>query len=134
MSPQIPRREMIAMLGAAAASFALGCESATSPSDTGGGTSTGGTTTSACAVTPTETIQPHPVIDKSHQKQRREGKSGATLTLAITVVNSSANCSPVAGANVEIWQCDATGNYSQYGTQTSRFICAAFRRPTRMDR
>jgi protocatechuate 3,4-dioxygenase beta subunit len=26
----------------------------------------------------------------------------------------------VAGANVEIWQCDAAGNYSEYGTQTSQ--------------
>ena len=35
-------------------------------------------------------------------------------------MNTNNGCSPVAGANVEIWQCDAAGNYSQYGTQTSR--------------
>ena len=32
----------------------------------------------------------------------------------------SNDCSPIAGANVEIWQCDAAGNYSQYGTQTAQ--------------
>jgi protocatechuate 3,4-dioxygenase beta subunit len=26
----------------------------------------------------------------------------------------------VANANVEIWQCDAAGNYSQYGSQTAQ--------------
>jgi len=26
----------------------------------------------------------------------------------------------LAGVNVEIWQCDATGNYSEYGTQTAQ--------------
>ena len=50
----------------------------------------------------------------------REGKSGTPLTLTLTVVNTNSGCAPVAGANVEIWQCDATGNYSQYGTQTSQ--------------
>jgi protocatechuate 3,4-dioxygenase beta subunit len=29
-------------------------------------------------------------------------------------------CAPLANANVEIWQCDATGNYSEYGSQTTR--------------
>jgi len=42
------------------------------------------------------------------------------VTLTLTVVSTSSGCSPVAGANVEIWQCDATGNYSQYGTQTTQ--------------
>ena len=27
---------------------------------------------------------------------------------------------PVSGANVEIWQCDATGNYSEYGSRTTQ--------------
>lgn len=50
----------------------------------------------------------------------REGKSGTTLTLTLTVVNTANNCSALAGANVEIWQCDATGNYSQYGSQAGQ--------------
>lgn len=43
-----------------------------------------------------------------------EGRSGLPLTLTLTVVNTKNSCAPVAGANVEIWQCDATGNYSEY--------------------
>jgi protocatechuate 3,4-dioxygenase beta subunit len=34
--------------------------------------------------------------------------------LTITIVNSNNSCSPVANAAVDIWQCDAQGNYSEY--------------------
>jgi protocatechuate 3,4-dioxygenase beta subunit len=36
------------------------------------------------------------------------------VMLAITIVNVAAGCAPIAGANVEIWQCDAEGHYSEY--------------------
>jgi len=36
------------------------------------------------------------------------------------VVNANNNCAPVIDAHVEIWQCDALGNYSQYGTETAQ--------------
>jgi len=42
------------------------------------------------------------------------------LTLTLKVVNVSNGCTPVAGANVEIWHCDVSGNYSQYGTQVAQ--------------
>lgn len=42
------------------------------------------------------------------------------MTLTIAVVNANNNCAPVTDANVEIWQCDASGNYSQYGTETAQ--------------
>jgi protocatechuate 3,4-dioxygenase beta subunit len=44
----------------------------------------------------------------------REGRSGLPLTVNINVVNVNSSCSPVSGANVEIWQCDVDGHYSQY--------------------
>jgi len=43
-----------------------------------------------------------------------EGKNGIPLALTMTIVNTQSGCAPVANANVEIWQCDATGNYSEY--------------------
>ena len=43
-----------------------------------------------------------------------EGKSGLPLALTMTIVNAAASCAPVSGANVEIWQCDAEGHYSEY--------------------
>jgi protocatechuate 3,4-dioxygenase beta subunit len=32
----------------------------------------------------------------------------------LTIVNTNQTCLPLANAAVEIWQCDATGNYSEY--------------------
>ena len=50
----------------------------------------------------------------------REGKPGTPLALTVKVVNVSGGCAPVTGANVEIWQCDAAGSYSEYGSERSQ--------------
>ena len=83
-------------------------------------TTGGGGTSAACAVTPNETIGPYPSLTDLVRSDIREGKSGTQLDLAITVVNTATSCVPLAGVNVEIWQCDATGNYSQYGTERAQ--------------
>jgi len=90
--------------------------SSSSSTGTGGGTSG----TSSCAVTPEETAGPYPdrlgmVSNAAFFRQDiTEGRSGLPLLLAINVVNVKNSCSAVANANVEIWQCDAAGNYSEY--------------------
>ena len=45
-----------------------------------------------------------------------ESKSGLPLMLALTIVNVNSGCTPVANATVEVWQCDAAGVYSEYGS------------------
>jgi protocatechuate 3,4-dioxygenase beta subunit len=123
----IGRREALALIGATGAAFATACasDSPTSPSalaetttttTTGSATSTG----AACAVTPNETVGPYPSLIDLFRSDIREGKSGTQLNLAITVVNTATSCAPLAGVNVEIWQCDATGNYSQYGSERAQ--------------
>jgi len=121
-SRQIGRREAMCAMGAAGAALAIGCggNSPTSPSTITTTTTGTGTTSAACAVTPSETVGPYPSLAELFRSDIREGRSGTTLTLMIAVVDSSNNCNPVANANVKIWQCDATGNYSQYGTQTAQ--------------
>jgi protocatechuate 3,4-dioxygenase beta subunit len=49
----------------------------------------------------------------------RENRAGTPLTLTVKVVDVNSGCRPVSDAEVEIWQCDAAGDYSQYGSQTS---------------
>jgi protocatechuate 3,4-dioxygenase beta subunit len=71
-------------------------------------------------VTPAETAGPFPSLTDLFRSDIREGRAGALLTLTVRVVNANSACSPVAGANVEIWHVDAAGNYSQYGTQTAQ--------------
>ena len=117
---RVGRREAIGMLGATGAALAFGCarETPTSPATTTTTTTGSGTSSSSsCTVTPTETIGPYPSLVDLIRSDIRGGKSGTPVALTIAVVNVNNGCSPVANANVEIWQCDAAGNYSEYGTQ-----------------
>jgi protocatechuate 3,4-dioxygenase beta subunit len=116
---KVDRREAIAVLGAAGAAFVAGCSLPSEPSSSGG-TSSGGSTNAACAATPTETAGPFPSLTDLVRSDIREGRSGTPLLLTLTVVNTSQNCAPLENAQVEIWQCDAAGNYSQYGTQAAQ--------------
>jgi protocatechuate 3,4-dioxygenase beta subunit len=50
----------------------------------------------------------------------RDGRVGTLLTLTLKVVNAGNGCAAVSGADVEIWHCDVTGNYSQYGAQAGQ--------------
>lgn len=120
---KIGRREALAILGATSAALTLACGSSpTSPTTTPAAAATGigGLTGAACAVTPNEAVGPFPSLVDLFRSDIREGKSGTTATLTITAVNTSSGCSPLAGVNVEIWQCDASGNYSQYGSQSGQ--------------
>lgn len=111
--PQLARREVLGVLGATGAALALGC--ATSPTSSSGGSSSG-----SCAVTPNETAGPFPSLTDLFRSDIREGRAGVLLTLTLKVVNVSNGCSAVSGADVEIWHCDVTGNYSQYGAQVGQ--------------
>lgn len=115
----ISRREAITLLGVAGAAMAVGCgNSPTSPSAPATTTTTGGSTAAACAATPSETVGPFPSLTDLVRSDIREGKPGATLSLTITVVDAA--CAPVSNATVDIWQCDAAGNYSEYGSERSQ--------------
>ena len=124
-SKRVSRREALGLIGAASAGLAA-CNgsSPTSPSTTSTTPSTSTTTTpatsaAACVVTPSETAGPFPSITLPVRSDVREDRAGLPLTLAITVVNAGASCAPVTNASVEIWHCDAAGNYSEYGNLTS---------------
>ena len=126
---KLTRREALGLFGAATAALSVGACSSGSPTSptatttTAAATTTGTTTTppatTACVVTPSETAGPFPSIALPTRSDVREDRQGLQLTLAISVVNTNANCAPVTGASVEIWHCDARGDYSEYGTQTS---------------
>lgn len=119
---KIGRREAMGVLGAAAgAALAFGCgDSPTSPTSTTTTTTPTTSTNAACEVTPTETIGPYPSLTDLIRSDIREGKSGTMLALTVKVVNVNGSCAAVPNANVEIWQCDASGNYSQYGSQNGQ--------------
>jgi protocatechuate 3,4-dioxygenase beta subunit len=121
---KVSRRRALGFLSGAAA-FAVGCggDSPTAVSSTPAAspTPTAGTATSgSCAVTAEETAGPYPdhvgMINTQafYRRDITEGRGGTPLQLVLTVVNSRNNCSPLASAAIEVWQCDAAGDYSEY--------------------
>jgi protocatechuate 3,4-dioxygenase beta subunit len=118
-STRLTRREALEALGAAGVAFTVGCsgDTPTSPTSTTSTTSTGTpppTASTACTVAPTETVGPYPSLGDYVRSDIRDGRPGLPLTLGITVVNAASACAPVANATVDIWQCDASGGYSEY--------------------
>lgn len=95
---------------------ACGKESDTVTPSTGTDT-TGSSNTNSCTVAPTETEGPFPTkVPASYVRSDiRDGKQGYDMSVKITITNTNQNCAALAGALVDIWHCDAEGNYSEYG-------------------
>ena len=85
-------------------------------SSTGTGT-TGTTGSGSCTVAPTETEGPFPTKAPASyvRSDITDGRAGYKMTAKITITNSNNSCAALAGALVDIWHCDAEGNYSEYG-------------------
>ena len=65
----------------------------------------------ACVLTPELTEGPYYVPGEKVRSNITEGRPGAKLALALTVVDAS-TCKPIKGATVDIWHADALGVYS----------------------
>ncbi|MGC4251527.1 MAG: intradiol ring-cleavage dioxygenase [Sphingobium sp.] len=70
-----------------------------------------------CAVTPATTEGPYYTDPKLVRRDITEGRPGIALRMQLQVV--TADCRPLAGARVDIWQCDAQGDYSGYANMGS---------------
>jgi protocatechuate 3,4-dioxygenase beta subunit len=68
----------------------------------------------ACVLAPEMTDGPYYISGEKLRHDITEGKRGARLDLALTVVDAS-TCRPIRGAVVDIWHCDAGGTYSGFG-------------------
>lgn len=73
----------------------------------------------SCPQTPEEIVGPFPI--KTPADLVRENiignRSGIPLLIEFTIQNSSDGCNPLSGVFVDLWQCDANGNYSEYADQ-----------------
>jgi len=76
-----------------------------------------GSSTGSCTVSQSETAGPFPTKDPSTLSitDIRSDRTGVAFSIKITIQNKSNNCSPMAGAIVDIWHCDKDGYYSEYG-------------------
>lgn len=120
------RRSII--LGAAATVVAAGCsssksDSATSPSSPSDRSTTTDaptppSTTStdvveACRLTPELTAGPYYLDGHLARCDITEGRPGTPLQFQVTVMGID-ECTPLQGAAVDIWHCDAGGEYSGF--------------------
>ena len=109
----VSRRKMLALLGLTGMNILAGCSS---PVSSGRKAKT---RMMGCVVTPEQTEGPYFVDERLHRGDIRSDpsdgsvKEGLPLTLEIGVsVVDKAGCTPLAGAIVDIWHCDARGIYS----------------------
>jgi len=122
----VTRRELVALLGASAAAT-IGRQLFAQSPPSGGGSA-------GCVVLPQQTEGPYFVDEKLERSDiRRDPATGLVtpgLPLDLRLVFSrvsAAGCAPVAGAVVDIWQCDTMGVYSDatdrsFDTKGKKFL------------
>jgi protocatechuate 3,4-dioxygenase beta subunit len=116
---EISRRQAIGMLAVAGAGAMLGCGGGTKTTTTTTTTTTGSNT--SCTVTPEGEEGPYFVDDSATGFNRSDilsnldgssMQSGIPLTLSLYVYDSEKSCAAMAGVQVDIWHCNASGIYS----------------------
>ncbi|WP_326666921.1 intradiol ring-cleavage dioxygenase [Streptomyces canus] len=118
----ITRRRALVVTGGTVAAGGIavaGYQSAfADTTDTAEATATASATSTGACMTLMSSVTegPYYLDGALVRKDITEGKSGVPLTLRLTVVDATDGCTPVKGAAVEIWHCDAWGYYSGYTT------------------
>jgi protocatechuate 3,4-dioxygenase beta subunit len=74
-----------------------------------------------CLLTPETTEGPYWVDGALSRRNVTEGKAGVPVVIRFTVLNAK-TCKTMKNADVEIWHCDAFGNYSGVNGATTRFL------------
>jgi protocatechuate 3,4-dioxygenase beta subunit len=108
---RITRRTSLLRAGGLVAAVAVGgCASSDSSSSSGASGSASGES-AECVLTPEQTEGPYYLDGAKERRDITEGRPGTALALALTVVDA-ASCKPIGGAAVDVWHCDALGEYS----------------------
>lgn len=71
----------------------------------------------ACILTTEVTEGPYYIDPELIRADITESKPGVPLRMKLQIVDTA--CQPIEGARVDIWHCDAAGNYSGYANQGS---------------
>jgi protocatechuate 3,4-dioxygenase beta subunit len=108
----LPRREVLSLLGVTGLALLSGQGRATEAA-------------LACIASPEMTEGPYYVDEDLNRSDIRadtkagEMREGTSLELLLSVSSVGASCTPLAGALIEVWHCDALGVYS--GVQDFNF-------------
>lgn len=76
-------------------------------------------TTNVCVLTPQAEEGPFYVDPKLVRSDVTEGLAGVPVRLLLQILDA-ATCAPLNGARIDIWQADALGNYSAFGSPGER--------------
>jgi protocatechuate 3,4-dioxygenase beta subunit len=81
----------------------------------------GDATPGDCDLIPSETAGPFPIKTPADLVQENivSDRTGVALLMTLTVKNQDNDCKPWAGVLVDVWHCDAEGNYSEYGSEST---------------
>ena len=114
----------VALAGGLAAAGLASADTSTTTTDasTSTGTSTTTVTTDAsasatsgvCTLTAEVTEGPYSLDGALIREDIREEKEGVEVQYTFTVVDQDNDCAPLADALVELWHCDALGEYSGF--------------------
>ena len=125
----LTRREMLGLMGSTAAALTLAGCGGGGGEQSGSGSGSGGQTTGAagagttaetasttCVVKPEQTEGPYYVDTGLERSDIREEREGIPFELTFNVSRIDQGdisvCGPLAGALVDVWHCDALGEYS----------------------
>src|SRR4051794_8212827 len=72
-----------------------------------------------CVLAPEQTEGPYYIDDGLIRSRINETRKGVPLDLRLRVVDA-ASCEPIKGATVEVWHCDAVGDYSGFSTPSEK--------------
>ena len=91
------------------------CENLTQKTTTGN--TLNQTTSGSCTISPSETKGPFPIKTPSDLAKANivSDRKGIPLLVTIKIQNKNNNCKDLSNVMVDIWHCDAEGNYSEYG-------------------
>ena len=113
------RRDVISLVGSAAALSFFGCRNNTVASNTPTSPTAPSASASSCSVKPQLTEGPYFVDERLNRSDIRIDptdstvKPGVLLQLTVRVSQiMSGSCTPLVGAFVDVWHCDALGIYS----------------------
>ena len=118
----LSRREVLALLGAAGVVVITSRFSAALAQ-----AASGASVVPACVVRPEQTEGPYYVDERQGRSDIRveptDGsvKAGVPLALTFRVFQIGESCAPLAGATVDVWHCDAQGDYSDVTDRTEGF-------------
>lgn len=72
-----------------------------------------------CVLTPEQTEGPYYIASEPFRSDVTEDRVGLPLVLHLRVLDAT-TCKRIEGATVEIWHCDAGGNYSGFSSGSDR--------------